>query len=93
MEIVLGPYGLSVHGCMAAAQILAGEGIDCEVIDLRAISPMDSATELASVKNTGKMCIVHEDILTSGVGAELAAIIAKVAVGGLDGLIYRLAAY
>ena len=91
-SISLISYGLSVHDCLAAAQLMEEEGVDCDVVDLRTISPMDKDTVLNSVRKTGKVCIVHEDNLTGGVGAELAAIIAKEAFDSLDGPIYRVAA-
>ena len=91
-QISLISYGLSVHDCLAAAKIMEQEGIDCEVVDLRTISPLDKETVLQSVRKTGKACIVHEDNLTGGVGAELAAIIAKEAFDSLDGPIHRVAA-
>ena len=91
-QISLISYGLSVHDCLEAAQVMEQEGVDCEVVDLRTISPLDKNTVLNSVKKTGKVCIVHEDNLTGGVGAELAAIIAREAFDTLDGPIYRVAA-
>ena len=62
-------YGLPVHHCLEAAVVLETEGISCEVVDLLTVKPLDTATVLASVKKTGKACIVHEDNLTGGVGA------------------------
>lgn len=91
-QITLVSYGLSVHHCLEAAETVAAEGIDCEVVDLRTISPLDTQTFLDSAKKTGKVCVVHEDNLTGGVGAEVAAIIAREAFDYLDGPIYRVAA-
>ena len=91
-DVSLISYGLSVHHCLEAAGTLENEGISCEVVDLRAIKPLDTATMLASVQKTGKACIVHEDNLTSGVGAEVAAILADQAFDRLDGPIQRVAA-
>ncbi len=85
-------YGLSVHHCLEAAEKLSDEGIDCEVIDLRTIKPLDTGAVLASVRKSGKACIVHEDNLTGGVGAEIAAIISREAFEYLDGPVYRVAA-
>lgn len=85
-------YGLSVHHCLEAAEVLSGEGIGCEVVDLRTVSPLDTATLLESVKKTGRACIVHEDNLTGGVGAEVAAIIARDAFEYLDAPVQRVAA-
>ncbi|MEC9272753.1 MAG: alpha-ketoacid dehydrogenase subunit beta [Chloroflexota bacterium] len=85
-------YGLSVHHCLEAAETLSAEGISCEVIDLQTVRPLDSATLLESVRKTGRACIVHEDNLTGGVGAEVAAIIAKDGFEYLDAPIQRVAA-
>ena len=91
-QLTLVSYGLSLHHCLEAAETAAAEGIDCEVVDLRTISPLDTQTFLDSVRKTGKVCVVHEDNLTGGVGAEVAAIIAREAFDYLDGPIYRVAA-
>ena len=91
-DITLISYGLSVHHCLEAAVALETEGISCEVVDLRTVKPLDTATVLASVKKTGKACIVHEDNLTGGVGAEVAAILADQAFEHLDGPVQRVAA-
>ena len=85
-------YGLMLHYCLEAAEAVAGEGIDVEVIDLRTIKPLDKETVLESVKKTSKALIVHEDNLTGGVGAEIAALIGQEAFRYLDGPVTRLAA-
>jgi 2-oxoisovalerate dehydrogenase E1 component beta subunit len=85
-------YGLMAHFCLAAADHLAGEGIDAEVIDLRTLAPLDAAAILASVRKTGKALIVHEDNLTGGIGGEIAALIAEHAFESLDAPVRRLAA-
>ena len=86
-------YGLSVHHCLEAAETLSAEDISCEVIDLQTVRPLDSATLLESVRKTGRACIVHEDNLTGGVGAEVAAIIAKDGFEYLDAPIQRAVSY
>jgi 2-oxoisovalerate dehydrogenase E1 component beta subunit len=91
-QVSLISYGLSVHHCLEAAETLGRDDIDCEVVDLRTIVPLDTETVLRSVRKTGKVCIVHEDNLTGGVGAEIAAIIAREAFESLDGPVYRVAA-
>ena len=91
-QLSLISYGLSVHHCLEAAETLADEGISCEVVDLRSVSPLDTETLLESVKKTGRVCIVHEDNLTGGVGAEVAAIVAKDAFEYLDAPVQRVAA-
>lgn len=83
-------YGMMHYYCLQAAQEVAREGIDVEVIDLRTLLPVDKKTILESVKKTGKALIVHEDNLTMGYGAEVAAIIAGEAFEHLDGPVMRL---
>ncbi|ACZ41016.1 Transketolase central region [Thermobaculum terrenum ATCC BAA-798] len=84
-------YGLMVHQSLEAANLLSNEGIEAEVIDLRTLSPLDKETILNSVAKTGKALIVHEDNITGGFGAEVAAIIASEGFEYMDGPITRLA--
>ena len=84
-------YGLMVHYALEAAERVAGEGIDCEVMDLRTLRPLDRETLLASVRKTGKCLVVYEDNRFGGYGAEIAAIIAEEAFEYLDGPVSRLA--
>jgi pyruvate/2-oxoglutarate/acetoin dehydrogenase E1 component len=86
-------YGAMVHQCLRAAQRLEVEDdLEIEVLDLRSIAPLDSEAILESVKRTNKVLIVHEDTLTGGIGAELAAILAQDLFEYLDGPITRVAA-
>ncbi|MCH8279122.1 MAG: alpha-ketoacid dehydrogenase subunit beta [Chloroflexi bacterium] len=89
-NITIVTYGLMLHYCLEAAQQVEQEGIDVEVVDLRTLSPLDTDTILNSVKKTGKLLIVHEDNLTGGVGAEVAALAADQAFEYLDGPVRRL---
>jgi 2-oxoisovalerate dehydrogenase E1 component beta subunit len=89
-NITLVSYGLMLHYCLEAADLVSNEGIDVEVVDLRTLKPLDRDTILESVKKTGKLLIVHEDNLTGGVGAEVAALAADLAFDYLDGPITRL---
>jgi 2-oxoisovalerate dehydrogenase E1 component beta subunit len=91
-DISLYTYGLMVHYSLTAADMVAAEGIDVEVIDLRTLYPLDIPAILASVRKTGKALIVHEDNLTGGLGGEISAIIAEQAFEHLDGPLRRLAA-
>jgi len=75
---------------LEAAEALAEEGINVEVVDLMTIKPLDRDTILASVRKTSKALVVHEDNLTGGVGAEVAALIAAEAFEALDGPVRRL---
>lgn len=89
-DLTIIAYGLMLHYALEAAEAVAGEGIDAEVIDLRTLVPLDKATILESVRKTSKVLIVHEDTRTGGFGGELAAIIAEEAFEDLDGPIRRL---
>jgi 2-oxoisovalerate dehydrogenase E1 component subunit beta len=83
-------YGMMLHESLAAAEELAREGISAEVVDLRSLSPLDWETIMESVCKTSKVCIVHEDSYTMGLGAELAARIAEQAFLDLDAPIVRV---
>lgn len=84
-------YGALVQRALAAADTLADEGIDCEVIDLRTLNPVDWDCLVASVKKTGKCLVVHEDCRFVGYGAEIAAEITERCFESLDGPVRRLA--
>ena len=84
-------YGLMVHYCLEAAEMLQEEGYSVEVVDLRTVRPIDAETILESVKKTSKALVVHEDNKALGVGAEVAAIIAEEAFDFLDAPVTRLA--
>jgi 2-oxoisovalerate dehydrogenase E1 component beta subunit len=84
-------WGLMVHQCLAAAETVAGEGISAEVIDLRTLRPLDKGTVLRSVEKTARAMVVHEDNLTGGFGAEVAAIIAQEGFEHLDAPVTRVA--
>jgi 2-oxoisovalerate dehydrogenase E1 component len=85
-------WGMMVHRSLEAARKLDEQGTSVEVIDLRTLNPLDTEAILNSVKKTGKVLIVHEDTLTGGFGAEIAAIIANEAFTRLDAPIKRVAA-
>ncbi len=85
-------YGSMVDEALQAAEIVAAEGIDVEVLDLRTLAPLDRDAILASAARTGKVVIAHEANLTGGVGGEVAAIIAERAFELLDAPLVRLAA-
>ncbi|MFQ5943011.1 MAG: alpha-ketoacid dehydrogenase subunit beta [Anaerolineales bacterium] len=84
-------YGMMHQYCLEAAERVAQEGIDVELVDLRTLKPVDRETILGSVAKTGKALIVHEDNLTGGYGAEIAAILAEEAFADLDAPVRRLA--
>src|SRR5699024_7149889 len=72
-DVPLVSWGAMVHRCREAAERL---GTRVELIDLRTVAPWDRACVLDSVKKTGRLLVVHEDTLTAGFGAEIAAAVA-----------------
>jgi 2-oxoisovalerate dehydrogenase E1 component beta subunit len=90
-DITVISYGLMAHECLQAAEELAGDGIDAHVLDLRTLAPLDRDAVLEAARRTGKVLIVHEDNLTGGFGAEVAALIAEHAFDWLDAPVRRLA--
>jgi pyruvate/2-oxoglutarate/acetoin dehydrogenase E1 component len=73
-----------VHDALAAAEQLAGEGIECEVIDLRTIKPLDVESVVASVERTSRLLVVEEGPLTGGWAGEVMARVTEQALGSLD---------
>jgi acetoin:2,6-dichlorophenolindophenol oxidoreductase subunit beta len=74
----------TLHECVAAADTLAGEGIECEVIDLRTLRPLDAATVLCSVEKTNRLIVVEEGPRTGGWAGELLATVAQEGLGDID---------
>lgn len=92
-DIAVITYGPTVHTALAAADTLSQEdGVEAMVVDLRSLVPLDRALILDAVRSTGRVVIVHEDNLTGGIGAEIAALIAEQAFPSLDAPIRRVAA-
>lgn len=85
-------YGVMVSRALTAAEELAKERIDAEVIDLRTISPWDRETVLASIKKTGHAVVAHEAVKQGGFGAELSATIAEEAFSDLKAPVVRIGA-
>ncbi|HUO85887.1 MAG TPA: dehydrogenase E1 component subunit alpha/beta, partial [Thermoanaerobaculia bacterium] len=90
-QLTLIGYGVSTWTCLEVAAALAAEGVEAEVVDLRTLVPYDEETVLASVRRTGRAVVVHEDVLTAGFGAEVAARLADAAFSWLDAPIRRVA--
>lgn len=85
---------ISLYRSLAAAEELAaGDGIECEVIDPLTLLPLDTETLWASVRKTGRLVIVHEDTLTGGWGAEVAARAADECLFSLEAPIKRVATH
>ena len=81
-----------VHEALAAAEELGGEGISVEVIDLRTVAPLDLEPVLASVHKTSRLLIAHEAVVPFGIGAEIAATVAREGFWDLDAPIQRVGA-
>ncbi len=91
-DCVIFTYGSTVGFSLDAADRVSKEdGVETRVIDLRSLAPLDRDLILQSVRETGKVLIVHEDTLTGGIGAEIAAIIAAEAFEFLDAPVKRVA--
>jgi 2-oxoisovalerate dehydrogenase E1 component len=87
-DLTLVTWGAMVHRCLDAADRFAGR---VDLLDLRTVAPWDRDAVLASVGRTGRCLIVHEDTLTAGFGAEIAATVAKESFWALDAPVDRLA--
>jgi 2-oxoisovalerate dehydrogenase E1 component len=81
-----------VHEAVAAAERVAEEGISVEVIDLRTVAPLDMEPILSSVHKTSRLLIAHEAVVPFGIGAEIAATVAREGFWDLDAPIERIGA-
>ena len=91
-DVTVATYGATVHTAMRAAEALAREGIDVEVLDLRTLQPWDEAAVLASLRRTHRLVVAHEAVEAFGFGAEIAARMGDVAFDDLDAPIVRVGA-
>jgi 2-oxoisovalerate dehydrogenase E1 component len=91
-DITVVSYGLSMWDSVFAAKRLENDGYSVEVIDIRTLIPLDEETIYNSVKKTNKVIVIHEDTLTGGFGAEIAARISDNCFQFLDGPVKRVAA-
>jgi 2-oxoisovalerate dehydrogenase E1 component beta subunit len=89
-ELTILSYGAMMHTSLEAVELLAKEGIDAELIDLRTLLPLDRETILQSVKKTNKLMVVHEDTKTGGIAGDIAAVVCEGAFEELDGPILRV---
>jgi pyruvate dehydrogenase E1 component beta subunit len=89
-DVTLVAYGGTVRKALAAAELLAADGIEAEVVDLRVLRPLDDQTVLGSVRRTRRAVIVDEGWRTGGLSAEIAARIAELAFWDLDAPIERV---
>jgi pyruvate dehydrogenase E1 component beta subunit len=91
-DVTIVAWSYMVHVALKAADQLAGEGIDAEVVDLRTLTPLDEETILNSVRKTSKVLILQEACKTTGFGAEVAAVVGDQAFDHLDAPIKRVTA-
>ncbi len=83
-------YAAMVHTALEAAEQLAKEGIEIEVVDLRTVSPLDREAIASTVRKTNKVILLHEHARTGGLAGEISAIINEEAFDDLDGPIVRI---
>jgi 2-oxoisovalerate dehydrogenase E1 component len=92
-DLTIVTYGATVEKSKQAAAALREEGYSIEVVDLRSLIPWDHDLVAASVAKTARVLVVHEDVLTCGFGAEVAAWISEHCFEHLDAPVRRLAAH
>lgn len=91
-DVTLVTWSAMVHEALAAADLLASEGVDAEVVDLRTLVPLDKATILDSLAKTHRLVVIHEAVRTCGFGAEVAALAADEGFDLLDAPVRRVTA-
>jgi 2-oxoisovalerate dehydrogenase E1 component len=91
-DLTIVTWGATVEKSRQAAEVLAGDGVEVGVVDLRSIRPWDQALVAARVAATGRLLVVHEDTLTAGFGAEIAAWVGEHCFSDLDAPVRRVAA-
>jgi pyruvate dehydrogenase E1 component beta subunit len=90
-HVTIVSWGRACHDALRAAEQLAGEGIECEVIDPRTLRPLDHATVIESVKKTNRCVVVHEHWPHGGPGAEIVDFVQREAFDYLDAPVLRVA--
>jgi pyruvate dehydrogenase E1 component beta subunit len=88
--VTLVSYSIGVGVALAAAETLAGEGIEAEVIDLRTLRPLDTATVLASLKKTNRMVVVEEGWPVCSISSEIIAVAMEQGFDDLDAPVLRV---
>jgi len=91
-DLTIVTYGATVEKSRQAAEQLAAEGSEVEIVDLRTLIPWDQELVAESVRRTSRVLVVHEDVITCGFGAEIAAWIAGELFANLDAPVRRVAA-
>lgn len=92
-DVTVVTWGVMVGTCVTACQQAAEKGIECDLLDLRTLAPLDVDAIIESVERTGRIVIVHEARRTSGFGAEVAAIVAERALCSLEAPVKRVAGF
>ncbi|HET6205102.1 MAG TPA: alpha-ketoacid dehydrogenase subunit beta [Planctomycetota bacterium] len=92
-NVTLVAWGSMVPVCEKAATEAAAKGVECEILDLRTLVPLDEEALLASAKKTGRVVVVYEAPKTAGFGAEISAILAEKAIEYLEAPIVRVAGF
>lgn len=91
-DLAIITYGAMVHRSLEAAELLARDGVEAQVLDLRTLSPLDDAAIIAATRASGRVLIVHEDTRTGGLAGEITSRINEGAFEWLDAPIMRVAA-
>jgi 2-oxoisovalerate dehydrogenase E1 component beta subunit len=89
-DLTIVTYAAMVHASLQAAETLAQEGIEAEVVDLRTLAPLDRDAVFDSVRRTSKLLVVHEDVRSGGIAGEIAALVTGELFAELDGPIRRV---
>jgi 2-oxoisovalerate dehydrogenase E1 component beta subunit len=89
-DIAIFTYGIMVHTALEAAQRLAADGFECEVVDLRSLRPLDREAIIASARKCGKVMVAQEPNLAVSISSEVAAIVAEECFEHLDGPVMRI---
>jgi pyruvate/2-oxoglutarate/acetoin dehydrogenase E1 component len=92
-DLLFVAWSAAVHMCLEAASQLANDGVSAAVLDLRTLNPLDVAGLVKAFSPIGRAVIVHEAVLTSGFGAEIAATLQHEAFSAMDAPIERVAAW
>lgn len=92
-DVTLITWGAMLHPTLKAADQMAEKGVEAEVIDLRTLSPLDTATIIRSVEKTGRAVIIHEAPRTCGLGAEIAARLCEEALLSLEAPVMRVTGF
>jgi pyruvate dehydrogenase E1 component beta subunit len=91
-DVTILAWSRMAHVALAAAATLAEDGMEAEVVDIRSLAPLDLDTIVASARRTGRVAVLHEAVITGGLGAEIAAAVSSAAFGDLLAPVLRIGA-